>query len=253
MVTHVQRAWARPYRGSEQSEGWMHDPCARLIYQNPLASASDVCGFHLEGEAIIAFPNGRLRLENNRSPADGQRANFVLWCPEEFPQDVAISWDFWPVREPGLCMLFFSASGRNGHDLFDQQLARRTGEYAQYHHGDIDAFHLSYYRRNTSADRAFHTCNLRKSYGFHLVCRGADPLPAVAEARPPYHLMVVKRGLDIRFVINDLVILEWRDDGRRYGLELGGGKIGFRQMAPLIGEYANLQVRACAREGNDGE
>jgi len=39
-----------------------------------------------------------------------------------------------------------------------------------------------------------------------------------------------------------LEILRFVDDGRRYGRLLAGGKIGFRQMAPLVAEYANLQV-----------
>ena len=44
------------------------------------------------------------------------------------------------------------------------------------------------------------------------------------------------------FSIDDLPVLQWVDDGESYGPILGGGKIGFRQMAPLIAEYANLQV-----------
>ena len=72
-------------------------------------------------------------------------------------------------------MMFFAAQGRNGENLFDPQLQKRTGEYIQYHHGDINAFHVSYFRRKEPDERAFHTCNLRKSYGFYLVCQGADP------------------------------------------------------------------------------
>jgi hypothetical protein len=33
------------------------------------------------------------------------------------------------------------------------------------------------------------------------------------------------------------------DGGRKFGPVLKGGKIGFRQMAGLIAEYAGLQVR----------
>lgn len=58
----------------------------------------------------------------------------------------------------------------------------------------------------------------------------------------PYHLTLVKQGELVRFRINDLPILEWRDDGESCGAVLGGGRIGFRQMAPLIGEYANFKV-----------
>ncbi|GAB3751036.1 hypothetical protein GCM10028864_26670 [Microlunatus parietis] len=46
----------------------------------------------------------------------------------------------------------------------------------------------------------------------------------------------------IEFSIDGLVSLRWTDDGTVGGPPLTGGKIGFRQMAPLIAEYANLEV-----------
>lgn len=214
-----------------------------VLYENALACEADVAGFRLEGEAAISFPEGRLRMANALDPALGQRSNFVYWCPDEFPADVAISWHFWPLEEPGLCILFFAARGRGGQSIFAQGLAPRTGEYKQYHHGDIDALHISYFRRRWPEERAFHTCNLRKSYGFHMVAQGADPIPSVVDATPPYHLSLVKAGPLVTFAINDLPILRFVDDGATYGPCLGGGRIGFRQMAPLVAEYANLVVR----------
>lgn len=206
-----------------------------VLYENSLAGPSDLDGFRLEGDGAMSFPLGRLRLESVRPAADGQDANVVLWCPEDFSPDVTIEWDFWPIREPGLCILFFHAKGRHGEDLFDLQ--PRTGPYEQYHHGDLDTYHVSYFRRRWPAERSFHTSNLRKSYGFHLVAQGADPIPDVADADGPYHLrLTVHRG-EITFAINDLVTFTWHDEH-----PLTGGRIGFRQMAPLIGEYANLRV-----------
>ena len=40
-----------------------------------------------------------------------------------------------------------------------------------------------------------------------------------------------------------ITIFSWEDDGNSYGPVLGKGKIGFRQMTPLIAEYSNLVVR----------
>ncbi|GAB3931012.1 YesU family protein [Kribbella albertanoniae] len=206
-----------------------------ILYDNPLATADDLAGFRLEGDGAVSFPLGRLRLESTRSADEGQDANVVLWCPETFPADIVVEWDFWPIHEPGLCILFFHAAGRNGEDLFD--LAPRTGPYEQYHHGDLDTYHVSYFRRRWPGERAFHTCNLRKSHGFHLVAQGADPLPSVADAQGPYRLRLSVRSGLITFAINDLVSFEWYDEQ-----PLTGGKLGLRQMAPLIGEYANLRV-----------
>ncbi|WP_433518425.1 DUF1961 family protein [Nonomuraea sp. CA-143628] len=212
------------------------------IYRNPLAGPDDLAGFRLEGDGATTFPMGRMRLESLRPPADGQAANVVLWCPEDLPADVRIEWDFWPVREPGLCIMFFHARGRGGEDLFDPGLAPRNGPYEQYHHGDIDAYHVSYFRRMWASERALHTCNLRKSHGFHLVAQGADPLPAALDADGPYAVRLDVLAGEITFSINDVVSFRWTDDGSTGGPALRGGKIGFRQMAPMIGEYANLRV-----------
>lgn len=212
----------------------------KLIYENPLSRPEDVADFRLEGRAEVSFPAGRLRLQNVLDESLGQKANFVYWCDRDFPCNLCVRWDFWPVKEPGLCILFFAAKGRNGEDLFSPSLKPRTGEYEMYHHGDINAYHISYFRRKYQEERSFHTCNLRKSYGFTLAATGADPIPSVCDARPPYHMEIVKLHDEITFSVNGLPVLHWAD--RDAGPALGGGKIGFRQMAPLSAEYSALQV-----------
>lgn len=218
-----------------------HSPM-ELIYENKLDSALSIKDFVLEGKAKLSFENGCLRMESELSPEEGQKANYVLWCPEEFPEDLRIEWDFKPITQPGLAILFFAAKGRNNEDLFDSSLTPRSGEYPQYHHGDINAFHVSYFRRKEPDERAFHTCNLRKSYGFHLVAQGGDPIPDVEDVTDFYHMAVVKKKNRVAFSVNDLEVFSFTDDGESFGPLLHGGKIGFRQLAPMIGEYKNLKV-----------
>jgi len=210
-----------------------------LLYANPLAAAADVRDFVREGPATLTFPHGHLRLEGGAAVGE----NFLLWCPETFPADIAVSWDFRPLTDAGLAMCWFAATGRQGEDLFSPTLRPRAGHYPQYFDGDINAFHLSYYRRNPG-EIEFRTCNLRKSHGFHLVCQGGDPLPDACYARDFYRIQVVKCGAHVQFAINDLSLLHWQDDGVTHGPLLGGGKFGFRQMAGLIADYANLTVHA---------
>ncbi len=214
----------------------------KVIYENLLASEKDIEGFVLEGEANISFDKGAMRLSNAISEEDGQRANFVLWCPVSFPSDICIEYEFRPIKEPGLAMTFFAAKGRNGKSVFDGSLSERTGEYAQYHSGDINAFHVSYFRRKEPSERAFHTCNLRKSYGFNLVAQGADPIPDASPDSDWYNICIMKKSGHVVFVINDLKILEFEDDGVAYGDILTSGCMGFRQLAPMIAEYRNLRV-----------
>lgn len=220
------------------------------LYENPLATEADVAKFRMEGKANLTFPNGRLRMENALDADLGQRSNFVVWCPEVFPENILISWDFWPVHEPGLCILFFAARGHGDADLFDTSLAPRDGRYELYHHGDIDAYHVSYFRRFSfpEEEKGMHLCNLRKSYGFHLVAQAADPLPAVENAWPPYRMELAAYEGAVSLSVAGLPTLSWTDDGSIGGPPLGGGRIGFRQMAPLVAEYANLQVRRLEKE-----
>ncbi len=215
---------------------------SKVIFENHLSSKEDIKDFILEGKAKISFPEGAMRLENELSEKEGQKANFVLWCPIAFPSDVRIDWEFRPVKEPGLAMMFFSAKARNGGSIFDEGLTPRTGIYNQYHSGEINAFHVSYFRRKEPDERAFHTCNLRKSYGFHLVAQGADPIPDADENAQWYKISVIKKAEHVSFLINDLRIFDFEDDGTSYGDLLTGGCIGFRQLAPMIGEYRNLKV-----------
>lgn len=215
---------------------------AKLIYENPLNTEACIKDYRLEGKAKISFKNNRLRLENELDAKLEQKANYVLWSDKIFSENIMITWEFYPIKEPGLAMMFFAAQGKNGEDIFDKSLQKRTGEYETYHHGDINAFHISYFRRKEEAERAFHTCNLRKSYGFHMVAQGADPIPDVADARVPYEMMVIKNNEHIIFKINGLEILHYIDDGITYGKRLKEGRIGFRQLAPMIAEYSNLKV-----------
>jgi hypothetical protein len=136
-------------------------------------------------------------------------------------------------------MLFFSALGHGGRDLFSADLAPRTGYYPQYHSGDIDALHVSYFRHKYESERAFRTCNLRKSAGFELVAQGADPLPPTGDAVDFYRMEVLKEGPRVAFSINGLPLIEWSD---RSDKVLGGGRVGFRQMAPLKAAYRNFTV-----------
>ncbi len=220
-----------------------------LLYENPLARIEDVQGFLAEGDPAVTFPKGRMRLENafERNDEKHQHGNFLFWCPLDFPDCISVSWDFLPMTDTGLAMFWVAAKGCKREDLFDPALSPRDGKYPQYFNGDINALHVSYFRRNPS-EIGFRRCNLRKSKGFHLVSQGGDPLPDSRYATKPYRIEVIKHAEHFLFLINDVLLFHWVDDGSSYGPILKDGKIGFRQMAGLIAEYANLQVHAVTPE-----
>ncbi|MDO5399284.1 MAG: DUF1961 family protein [bacterium] len=214
-----------------------------LIYENPLSSEKDTENWIMEGLAKVTFPEGRLRMESILDASEGQAANFVYWCPHKQPDNIIIEWDFTPLSDEGLAIMFFGANGQNGKDLFDESLSERTGQYRQYHSSDINAFHASYYRRSETSEREFNVANLRKSAGFHIVSQGADPIPtAEYRSEESYHMRIVKATDTVIFSVNDLEVFRFDDDGKTYGDYIKDGYIGFRQKAPLTAEYSNLKI-----------
>lgn len=218
------------------------DKNGRIIYENPLSCESDIKGFIMEGSADVYFKDNKMCMRNVYEMGGNEEANFVFWCPVDFPSDIVIEWNFRPINEPGLAILFFSAKGIGGEDIFCDRLNLRDGRYDKYHSGDINAFHISYFRRKWDRERCFHTCNLRKSQGFDLVAQGADPIPDTVDCKDTYKMTVSKINNVIDFYIDDLHIFNFKDNGKTYGDFLGGGKLGFRQMSPLVAEYNNLKV-----------
>lgn len=211
-----------------------------ILYRNALAGPEDVADWAAEGPLRLGAHGDAVELSGAVDDEEfGDHAHWTFWCPIEFPDGIRISWEFMPLQEPGLAMLFFAASGHGGRDLFNPGLALRTGYYPQYHSGDIDALHISYFRHKYQSERAFRTCNLRKSAGFELVAQGADPLPPAGDAVGFYRMEVVKDGPVVAFSINGLPLFGWEDPSDNV---LGGGYLGFRQMAPLRAAYRNLVV-----------
>lgn len=212
-----------------------------LLYSNALAGPADVADWVPEGPLSMGIHDGALELSGLLDDEEfGDHAHWTFWCPVEFPDGIRINWEFLPLAEPGLAMVFLAAAGQGGHDLFSPALATRTGYYPQYHSGDIDTLHVSYFRHKYESEKAFRTCNLRKSAGFELVAQGADPLPPTEDALDFYRMEVVKDGPQVVFSINGLRLFEWMDPSDRV---LGGGRLAFRQMAPLKAAYRNLTVR----------
>lgn len=104
-------------------------------------------------------------------------------------------------------MVFFATQDKNDVDLFDKELAKRTGEYQHYNNSDINAFHIAYFRGGYESERAFHLCNLRKSYGVNMVAQGADPIFSVGDFQYDMEIEINKYGSEIEFIINKLPIL----------------------------------------------
>ncbi len=187
----------------------------KMLYKSPLSCSEDIRDFASEGSGTVFFEDGALKLDSSNGK------EIMLWYPKVFPSDVKIEWEFKPLSYRGQGELFFAA--------------KEAGD------GSISALRLSYYRRNTDKDRAFHTCELRKTEGYYLAAEGADPIPDMV-GDTWYSMCIEKKKSEVSFSINGLKILEFNDDGRSYGEVLTGGSIGLGQGGDTVALYRNLSV-----------
>lgn len=210
------------------------------IYATNFDKPDELEEWRLEGGEGMAIEDGHLVIENGRlsTKSESKGKHSVCWLTQEMPADFCLEFSVCPEdRHRGLCIVFFSARGLDGESIFDPSLASRTGSFVQYHSGDLNNYHISYW----SGGRG--TSNLRKNKGFYLLTGGADMIETgPAGAFQTVH--VYKRDGLIRLAVDGRVAIEYTDDGKCYGpVHEQPGWIGLRQMAHTQKcEYDHLKV-----------
>lgn len=195
--------------------------------------ATDLEDWVMEGSGGCELRDGRLLLRSRRATG----GHIVFWNRRNLPEDALIEYDFAPLSESGLCILFFCARGSGGRDLFDPGLAPRDGNFSRYVRGDVECYHVSYYRNQGAATGV---CNLRKDPGMPLLGVGADRIEP--EPGGVYRLSMLKQGARMRFFVDGRLVIDADDDPALFGPSHGAGKLGLRQMAPTEASYDNLVV-----------
>jgi hypothetical protein len=213
----------------------------RQLYTIDMGNEKAMADWRLEGPGILERDAEWLAMSSREADTDGPAGHIVYWPPMEFPDNFIAEWDFQPTTSDGLCIVFFAARGINGKDIFDDSITERTGIFNQYHSSDINCYHISWYA-NTPGVPGRITTNLRKNAGFHVVSNGSPGVPA--GSTDIHHVTLMKRGGHIQLGVDGKQIINWTDDGQRYGPILGGGKIGLRQMKWTEGRYRNFTVWA---------
>src|SRR5262245_6171725 len=99
-----------------------------------------------EGWGGVEVRDGKLRVapypfDNQghlKSNDAAQRSHMVVWNRHIFPANFLLEFEMDPgVSTSGLTIVFFSAIGENGEDIFDLSLPPRRAEYTTYHSGAI--------------------------------------------------------------------------------------------------------------------
>lgn len=208
----------------------------KLIYSNSMASPDDMEGWIMEGSGITEFEDGWMHMY---SPEE--KFHHVYWCPVNFPESFIAEWEVQNLEtDAGLCIVFFSALGKNGEDIFDQSFPVRDGNFSQYINSEkFDCYHISYYA-NGKARPGREISHLRKNSGFNLVQKGQ---PGISIKSTSVHkIRLIKKHARISMFVDGRNIIDWIDDGQTYGAVLNGGKIGLRQMQWTHFKYRNFKV-----------
>ena len=208
----------------------------KLLYDNSLATSEKVNDWILEGPAKIEFKNNWMHIY---SP--NEEGHHVFWCPIDFPGNFIAEWEVKNQEiDAGLCIIFFAAKGLKGESIFDASMPKRTlGTFTDYTKGSMNDYHISYYangRDNPNRE----TANLRKNKGFNLVQTGEIGIPVQSTAI--HKMKLIKQEGKILMYIDDRKIIDWIDDGIKYGKILQDGKIGFRQMQWTHFAYRNFKL-----------
>ncbi|MCP4642269.1 MAG: DUF1961 family protein [bacterium] len=211
-----------------------------VLYESSFAAPDSVEGWVLEGPGLLSFEGGWMTMASAKPDSPKKDGHIVHWCPNDFPESFVAEWEMQITSESGLCIVFFAARGVNGEDIFDPALPKRTGIFRQYHSGAISCYHISYYASTPSSPGRI-TSNLRKNRGFHLVSNGPPGINPGSHAM--HAVRLVKDGPHLQLLVDDEVIIDFTDDGKRYGPVLEGGKIGLRQMQWTKAQYRNFRVR----------
>jgi acetyl esterase len=207
----------------------------KRLYAADLSEPCSVDGWRMEGPGKVEFKDGWMHMF---SP--GEAMHHVFWCPEDFPARFIAEWEAQNVdAEWGLCIVFFSATGASGEDIFDPALPQRDGGFMQYVRGAINSYHISYYA-NVPHEPDRGRANLRKNNMFALLQSGREGVPTRSDK--VHRIRLVKQDGHIRMYVDDRKVIDHKDDGVSHGPVYGEGKIGFRQMQWTHFRYRNFRV-----------
>ena len=206
---------------------------ANPVYQTAFNDPAELKNWKIEGGRRASIEQGRLVLENS-----DKDDHLVCWLKTEAPADFLLEFSVRPQnRKEGLNIVFFNARGARGESVFDPTLKPRNGNFRQYHSGDLNNYHISYWAPNRG------TVNVRKNAGFHLVATGTD-LIADAPADAFQVVRLYKRGGKIRLMVGDIIAVAFDDDGKANGpVWTHSGWIALRQMGHTARcEYEHLKI-----------
>lgn len=153
-----------------------------------------------------------------------------FWNKHAHPENFIIRLKFQAANPYPLHMVTFCGRGVNGEDVLDPALKPRFGLAAQYMHGDIQNYRISYWAGTRG------TSNMRRAPGRKLTSEERGDVPRVALERP-VNLEIIRWNGRVVFKADGEELVDWTDDE-----PFGDGFFSLRLMATAKGWYDDYEV-----------
>ena len=206
----------------------------RVLFEDKFKNLDN---WHLEGlKEGISVKDGELRLDcKSKMGMHGAMA----FCKQDFPDNIAIEYDFIVEQHNGLFITLIAMTDVNGGDALKVN-PPRTGIFEDYYNG-TRSYHVSICRYEDSGE---HTgvSNWRRNPGLHLMVSGKD---LCQETGKKYHVKITKRGGRCKVEVDGQGGAEFTDPEKLPGPIPVGGKFGFRAIgARAVFRVSNVKVTA---------
>ena len=145
----------------------------------------------------------------------------ALWALKNFNDDFQLEFNLTIPSQKGFFIIILCAHGLQGEDILDDRL-ERSGALEDYSKGNIRSYHISSHCYTAEGDH-IPGSKIRKNPG-HLLLAKSQVDPCTGERT--YYIDVVKVGNRIRYYVDDMLILDFKDRGG-FGPIYSEGKIGF--------------------------
>lgn len=214
----------RAFRAVEADEPAELPELGDVIYENDFRS------FPLDWDLF-----GFCKTENDPERGFHLEPNMTtnMWTQAAFEGNCAVEFDFCPTSEHFRGGTFLQMCGQciNPRDAFDF-MASAMGHMSYYNFG-IKCYHYSFNRGDLSV------CNFRKTgQAFYLLSQIEEP---VRERGRWYRLRFAKRGRQFLFFVDDILVLEYFDEGNQ-GEVYESGRIGIRNWGRQTAWFRDFRV-----------
>ena len=163
-----------------------------------------------------------------------------VFCRKDFPDGIAVEYDFLVQESNGLVITFVAMRGLNGEDIIEG-LPPREGVFRDYVGEDarVQSYHESVSRYN---DEGKHTgvCNWRRNPGLNMVGQGEDLCKQIGQR---YAVRIEKAGKRCGLFVDGVPGPSFTDPDELPGEIPSEGKVGFRAIGSrVIADISNFRV-----------